>query len=105
MEPENRSMWGYLCGTFTVLCLIAIGAMASTGCTIFSDGGSELGIGIRNDNFIVVYHKVDGDKVGKKASITADVDALLDLIMKLGDKEKPTGIPEDPTDESVVVEN
>ncbi len=47
------------------------------GCTVTLTGGGELSIGMRNDNFLVLRHTVDGDKEGKESESNLDVDPVL----------------------------
>jgi hypothetical protein len=53
---------------FACLCLMV-------GCVSTTEGGAEWSIGMRNDNFLVLRHTVDGDKVDKKAAVGIDLRA------------------------------
>lgn len=64
-----------------------------TGCIVLLEGGGEVAVGMRNDNFLVLRHTVDGDKEGKTSRFTFEADDVLDLIV--GD-EDDAPIVEDP---------
>jgi hypothetical protein len=51
-----------------------------SGCTMTLTGGGEMSIGMRNDNFLVLRHTVDGDKVNKGAESKLDVPAVVELL-------------------------
>jgi hypothetical protein len=68
-----------------------IAALASinliTGCAIPMQGGGEIGIGMR-DNMFVIYHKADKDNVDATAKIALEVEAsVLEAI--LGTRDEP----------------
>lgn len=69
---------------------------ATMGCSVLLEGGATVSMGMRNDNFLVLKHTVDGDKEGKVAKSTLDVDALADLIVELREPnaDAPVETPE-----------
>ena len=63
-------------------------AIATTGCSMTLTGGGELGFGMRNDNFFVLKHTVDGDKEGKEAKSSVEIEkSILEAV--LGDSDDP----------------
>ena len=65
------------------------------GCNIPLEGGGEMSIGMRNDNFLVLRQTVDGDKEGKtsNAGLVIDrtvLDAFLPSPSDDEDVEAPT---------------
>lgn len=61
---------------FSWLLAVLLG-LFGLGCTVTLTGGGELSVGMRNDNFLVFRHTVDGDKEGKEAKSDLDVDPVL----------------------------
>lgn len=57
-----------------VVALLCLSPLVMGGCRTILTGGGELGMGMRNDNFFVFRHTVDGDKVGKSAESELQVD-------------------------------
>lgn len=53
---------------------------ASSGCTMTLTGGGEMSIGMRNDNFLVLRHTVDGDKVDKGAESKLEAPAVVEWV-------------------------
>lgn len=56
------------------------------GCTV--DGAGSFRIGMTNSNFLEVGTNVDGDKVGKTASIKVD-QTIMDALLPSGPKPEP----------------
>ena len=85
---KARSSWGdtasgcIVSGIILLLTLAFAGGvvLAVGGCTIHLHGGGELSAGMRNDNFFVFKHTVDGDKMGKESKATLEADSLLEAI-------------------------
>ena len=65
--------------------LATFGGCLGAGCTMTLTGGGEMSIGMRNDNFLVLRHTVDGDKVDKGAESEFKAPALVDWVTG-GDK-------------------
>jgi hypothetical protein len=81
---------------FTILTTLLLGVSGLnclTGCTVTLTGGGELSMGMRNDNFLVFRHTVDGDKVGKEAQSNIEAPALLEMIA--GGDDDAIGTPAD----------
>lgn len=47
------------------------------GCVVKLEGEGEISVGMRNDNFLVLRHTVDGDKERIKSKSELDVDPVI----------------------------
>lgn len=76
-------MLSRLFGSLTARLVVSLSALLfSFGCTLTLTGGGELAVGMRNDNFFVVKHTIDGDKEGKTASSQMAIDqSILDAVL------------------------
>ena len=63
------------------------------GCSVLLSGAGERSVGMRNDNFLVFKHSVDGDKQDVTSKATLEADALLDLVVGGGDVEASEAEP------------
>jgi len=79
-----------------VIAALGIVALGMPGCIVLLEGGGEAGIGMRNDNIIYGYHKVDGDKEGKQAKIQLDLEDLASFIIDMGKDEPAVDPPPTP---------
>ena len=60
--------------------------LLSGGCLVTLEGTGELGVGVRNDNMLVLYHKADPSAefpVGKSAA-ELEADSFVEYLIDLG---------------------
>lgn len=76
-RSENAFMSALVASFWLVVVVLFL-----TGCSLTLTGGGEMSIGMRNDNFLVLRHTVDGDKVGKESEAQLAIDqTVLDAIL------------------------
>jgi hypothetical protein len=84
MSPKSKgtlldvSFVGLIIGVVACLALICV----SLGCISTTEGGAEWSVGMRNDNFLVLRHTVDGDKVDKRAAVAVAIDPISWQVVK-----------------------
>lgn len=84
----NEQLQRIVLGALTSF-LATFGGCLGTGCTMTLTGGGEMSIGMRNDNFLVLRHSVDGDKVDKQAESQFEAPALVDLVTGKNKPDEP----------------
>ena len=68
-------------GKFWKFLLAVVVLVVSPGCIVHLTGEGEAAFGMRNDNFFVMRHTVDGDKQGIEATSELEAPALVELIV------------------------
>lgn len=78
-----NGIWKWI--MYLIAFMFAFGVLG--GCTIALEGGGEMSIGMRNDNFLVLRHTIDGDKEGKKAQLRVEIDEPILNALLSGDDD------------------
>lgn len=90
-----NSLFGSSMGLVFVLLTFLLG-LFGLGCSVPLEGGGEISFGLRNDNFVVIRHTVDGDKEGKVSEAKLVIDqTIMDAILPSpsDDDETNTSVP------------